>query len=159
MPFNFTFRGIDTTSDIYTLIDFMRKQALDYQGYDSWLQRSEPEFHAGYKQAVLAFSESRIVADAVYQPHKSLPRVLEIKNLRVHPNLRRRDFGHFMLRQVEVEARKTKQFDLMMIDARASQKDILTLLKFTGYKEIARTPLYDSNEEDVVFSKPTIHAA
>lgn len=132
----------------------MATQALGYPGYDAWLDRIRPELNAAYKQAVLAFSGNTLVGDVVYQPHKIQPRTLELKNLRVHPEMRRRDFGHFLLKQVEAEAMQTRRFDQMMIDARASQQDILKLLQFTGYREIARVPLYDSNEEDVILVKP-----
>lgn len=119
-----------------------------------WIQRTEAELYGEYKQAVLAFSDRKLVGDLVYQPHKQLPKTLELKNLRIHPQLRRRDLGHFMLRQAEVEARRTGQFDLIMVDARASQQDVLRLLQFTGYREVSRGIfLYDDNKEDVVFVK------
>lgn len=152
----FNFRSIDSTSDIYTLIDFMKQQPLNYPNYDSWLQRSEHEFHMAYKQAILAFSDKKLVGDLVYQPDKSLPKILEIKNLRIHPKLRKRDFGHFMLRQVEEIAKIAKKYNAIRIDTRTSQTNLIQLLKFTDYKELARAPLYDSNEEDVIFTKPLL---
>jgi ribosomal protein S18 acetylase RimI-like enzyme len=149
----FIFRDIGSTSDINTLIDFMSQQPLGYPNYDAWLQRSEPEFHMGYKQAILAFSDLKLIGDLVFQPDKYLPKTLEIKNLRIHPNLRRRDFGHFMLRQLEEIAKKEKRYNVIRVDTRSSQKDIIRLLKFTNYRELARAPLYDSNEEDVILTK------
>ncbi len=155
MVFEFLFRQIDSSRDIRELIDFMARQPLSYKEYDAWLQRSEPELHAAYKQAVLAFSDRRLVGNAVYQMHKQLPGVLEIKNLRVDERVRRRDFGHFILKQVEQEARKAG-YDLIMIDARASQRDVLSLLLFSGFHELARASLYDSNEQDVIMTRPLL---
>ena len=103
MGFDFNFRQIDSTSDISLLIEFMAKQALGYPNYEGWLQRSEPELQGGYKGAILGFHNSHLIGDLVYQPHKQLPQTIEIKNLRIHPKLRRRDCAHFMLRQLEVE--------------------------------------------------------
>lgn len=153
MGFNFNFRQIDSTQDIGKLINFMARQPLNYPGYDGWLQRSEPELHMAYKQAILAFSDKTLVGDAVYQKHKQLAGTIEIKNLRMHEEIRRRDFGHFILKQIEVEAIKLG-YELMVADARASQTDVISLLKFSGFREIARAPLYGSNEEDVVMGKP-----
>ena len=150
---DFTFRDIDSTSDINVLIDFMSKQPLSYPNYNDWLQRSEPEFYMEYKHAILAFSDRKLVGDLVFQPDKYLPKTLEIKNLRIHPDLRRRDFGHFMLRQLEEIAKKERKYSVIRADTRSTQKDIINLLKFTNYKELARAPLYDSNEEDVIFVK------
>ena len=154
MEFNFLFRGIETNADISVLMDFMGKQALSYPDYDTWLQKIEPEFYNGSKNAVLAFSDNKLVGDLVYQPHKSLVRSLELKNLRIHPDLRRRDFSHFMLKQIETEARNSGKYDQIISDTRASQEDVLRAFSFAGYQEIERIALYDSNEEDVLVVNP-----
>jgi hypothetical protein len=153
MGFNFNFRQIDSETDIRRLVEFMAKYPLDYPGYDAWLQRAESELDAGYKQAILAFSEGTLVGNIVYQRHKQLPGTLEIKNLRVAAGKQRRDFGHFMLRQVQVEANRG-DYGLILCDARESQTDVLALLGFSGFIEIARAALYDSNERDVIMGKP-----
>ncbi len=154
MIFDFRFREIDSTADIKKLIDFIRQQHLNYPDYHSWVQRAEAELYTEYKQAVMAFSDRTLVGNVIYQPHKQIQGVLELKNLRVHPELRRRDFGHFMLRQAETEARNSGRYSLMMIDTRADQKDMLALLIFSGFREIGRTSLYDSGSEDVMLAKP-----
>ncbi len=158
MYFNFNFRGIDSTLDIRKLIEFMSQHPLQYPNYQDWIQRSEPEINAGYKQAILSFSDKRIVGNLLYQPHKEIASTLEIKNLRVHPGVRQRYFGIFMLKQLEVEARRRKSIDTVMVDTRASQTDVLSLLQKAGFRETARAPLYDSNEEDVILTKP-IHSS
>ena len=149
----FTFRNIDSTSEIYTLIDFMKQHPLNYPNHNEWIQRCESEFHLQYKQAILAFSDKKLVGDLVYQPDKSLPKTLEIKNFRIHLKLRRRDFGHFMLKQVEEIAKATKKYKIIKVDTQTSQTDIIQLLTFTGYKELARATLYDSDKEDIIFTK------
>ena len=152
MGFDFNFRQIDSTQDITTLINFMASYPLSYPNYDAWIQRSEPELHMAYKQAILAFSNKTLVGDVVYQRHKQFPGTLEIKNFRVDERIRRRDFGHFILKQVEAEAVK-EGYDMILCDTRSSQTDVLSLMKFSGFREIARAPLYDSNEEDVIMGK------
>lgn len=153
MGFNFNFRQIDSTQDISKLINFMANYPLSYPGYDAWIQRSEPELYTEYKQAVLAFSDRVLVGNIVYQKHKQLTNALEIKNMRVDEKIRRRDFGHFILKQVEAEAVKSG-YNLILCDARASQVDVISLMRFSGFREIARAPLYSSNEEDVIMGKP-----
>ena len=130
----------------------MAKQSLGYPHYDDWLQHSEPELQEGYKGAILGFYNSQLIGDLVFQPHKQLPQTIEIKNLRIHPMLRRRDCAHFMLKQLEVEYQQ--KIGLIITDTRASQTAVLALLNSSGYKELARAPIYDSNEEDVVLVKP-----
>ena len=154
MGFNFNFRQIDSTRDIRSLIDFISKQGLDYPSYLDWVSRCEAEIYEGYKNAILAFSEGKLVGNIIFQQHKQMGQALEIKNLRVDPSIRRRDFGHFMLQQLKAEANQSKKYGLIICDTRASQKDIISLVEFSGFREIARTPLYDSNEEDVILTLP-----
>jgi len=149
--FNFQFRHPDSVSDIHRVIDFLAKQPLGYPKYCAWVQRTEAELQTGYKQVIMALSDNHLVGDLVYQKHKQLPRVREIKNLRVHPELRRRDFAHFMLRQAEEHERQ--KFDALLIDSRTDNPSMIEFLTFCGYTPIAQTPLYDSNCPDVVMIK------
>ena len=149
--FNFQFRTLDSVSDIGRVIDFLAKQPLGYPNYQDWVQRTEAELQSGYKQAILALSDNQLVGDLVYQPHKQLPRVREIKNLRVHSELRRRDFAHFMLRQAEEHGKD--EFDAVMIDSRTDNPSMINFLTFCGYVQIAETNLYDSLCSDVVLMK------
>ena len=151
MSFNFTFRTLDSTPDLKRLIDFLIKQDLGYPGYEDWVQRAEYEIDVGYKVPILAFSGNKLVGDVIYQPHKQLPRVREIKNIRVHPALRGRAFAHFMLKQAEVE--NQDQYDALLVDARADQKDIIALLLHEGYVPLGQRALYDSNAVDVIMVK------
>lgn len=151
MSFNFSFRMPDTARDLRQLVDFLIKQDLGYPGYEDWVQRSEDEIDKGYKVPILAFSDGQLVGDLIYQPHKQLPRLREIKNIRVHPELRGRAFAHFMLRQAEVE--NQDQYDALLVDARSDQKDVIALLLQQGYVPLGQRALYDSNAVDVIMIK------
>ena len=151
MSFNFSFRTPDSTQDLKQLIDFLMKQDLGYPQYEDWVQRAEQEIDQGYKIAILAFNEGKIVGDVIYQPHKQLPRVREIKNIRIHPQLRGRSFAHFMLKQAEVEQKE--QYDALMVDARADQKDVIALLMRNGYVPLGQKTLYDPNAVEVIMIK------
>lgn len=142
-------------SEIIRTVDFISKIPLSYPNYDNWVQRAEAELLQGYKQTILAFSDKRIVGDLIYQPHKQIQGVLELKNMRIDERLRRRDFGHFMLRQAETEARKLGYL-AMLIDIRPNRQDVIAFLMFSGFFQINRIPLYDSNEEDIVMMKPLL---
>ncbi|MFH1711154.1 MAG: GNAT family N-acetyltransferase [Nanoarchaeota archaeon] len=149
--FNFQFKQPDSVSDIRGVIDFLAKQPLGYPNYEDWVQRTEAELQSGYKRAIMALSDNKLVGDLVYQPHKQIPRVREIKNLRVHPKLRKRDFAHFMLRQAEEHEKEG--FDALLIDARTDNPPMINFLTFCGYVPIAQASLYDSNCPDVIMMK------
>lgn len=151
MAFNFHFCSIEESGDIGKLVDFLQTQDLGYPHYDHWVQRTEAELQSGYKQAVLGFSNGHLIGDIVFQPHKQLPRVREIKNIRVHPAVRGRYVAAFMLRQAEVEAKQ--EYDALLVDARTDQQDIIRLLRGMGFVPIAETPLYDPSVPDIILIK------
>jgi hypothetical protein len=93
--------------------------------------------------------DDRLVADLLWQPHKSLDGLLEIKNIRVHPNVRLRDFGRFMLKQAEL----TPGFRGSICDVREDQPRVLQFMVRCGYSVAATVPLYDSERNDIVLVK------
>ena len=68
--------------------------------------------------------------------------------MRVHPNLRGRYFGVFMLKQAEAE--NHEEYDAIILDIRSNQPETIEMVQFCGYTELARIPLYESNLEEVV---------
>ncbi|MBS3140799.1 GNAT family N-acetyltransferase [Candidatus Woesearchaeota archaeon] len=152
MGFSFNFREVGSERDVREVIDFLASQPLGYPNYPDWVQRTEAELFSGYKQAVLAYNEGTLVGDIVHQPHKYIPRVREIKNIRVHPDLRERGFARFMLRQVEVDARDGNE--AVVVDTRKSNDEMIEFLKRCGYFHLITVSLYDSTEEDITFIRP-----
>lgn len=149
--FDYAFRTADNTRDIVMLRDFLAKQNLGYTRYDEWIQRCENDLFSGYKTAIMAFSDSRLVGDLIFQPHKELKRVRELKNMRVLPELQGNYFARFMLKQAEKGL--GIDFDLLMCDVRARETAIRKFMISAGYRETALISLYDNNAEDVVMLK------
>ncbi|MCA9478122.1 MAG: hypothetical protein KC535_03180 [Nanoarchaeota archaeon] len=144
------FRDIQSRNDALALITFLEKQRLGYQNYDSWLEKTLVELDAGIKSAVTAHYNGRLVGDLVYQPHKQLKNVLELKNLRTHPDVRDRRFAGFMLRQVETEQ---NQHHTIICDVRSSEEKMISFLQHNGYQQVLKLNLYDQNNTDIVFAK------
>ena len=150
MVFDFRFRMLDSRSDLKKLVDFLMKQSLGYPNYEEWVLRAEADIDRGRKKAILGFSNGNLAADLVLHWHEKLPGVVEIKNLRVDPDFRRRDFAHFMLRQAEVE---NPGCLAMICDVRQNQPEAIALLRFAGYVPVCSVPLYDLNVPDNVMVK------
>jgi ribosomal protein S18 acetylase RimI-like enzyme len=146
---DFQFRSIQDEKDVARLERFLLSQSLNYPDYEDWVRRAVEETLAGYKQGIMAFNGEFLVGDLIFQPHKELPRTLELKNLRIHPKVKRRGFAYFMLKQAEAQ----NGYNGIICDVRASQISVVNLLKLMDYKEVFRAPLYDSREEDIVFVK------
>lgn len=151
MGFDFNFRLAEDIKDRDKLARFLLKQPLGYPQYEDWVERARQDLERGWKSSVLAFSNGMLVGDLVFQPHKDFPRIRELKNVRVHPKLQGRYFAQFMIRQAEREDLGT--FEAIMCDSRSDQTYIRNTLRFCGYEELFRIPLYDTHVEDIVHIK------
>ncbi len=150
MAVDFTIRSIDDTRDLKRLRAFIITQALRYPRHEEWIDKvCIPELESGWKSAIVAWSDGKVIGDAIYQPHKQLPRTRELKNLRINPAYRRRDLAHFLIRQVEEE--DNAGFDRILLDAQ--QPDVVQWLRFCGYRTVANMPLYDPNVVDTIMVK------
>lgn len=99
MPFDFRFTFLEDEKEIRKLKKFLLEQSFNYPHYEDWVERAISEVLSGYKKTILAFSDDILIGDLIFQPHKNLLRVMELKNMRIHPEFKRRYFGFFMLRQ------------------------------------------------------------
>jgi len=151
MSFNFNFTTLQDERQLRTLIDFVAKQDLGYPNYPRWVEKAEHDLKTGQKSAILAFSDGALVADLIYQQHRTIPQVLEIKNLRVHPELRERYFARFMLKQLEREARG---YTTLLTDARESQTDVLSFFLASNFSPVAILPIYSPESNEVIIAKP-----
>jgi hypothetical protein len=151
MSFDFAFRSLSDRKDLTTLTNFLAKQNLGYPNYEDWVQKCEHELDLGTKTPIVAYSNGHIAGNLIYQAHKQLPRIKEIKNLRIHPLVRRRNFAQFMLRQMELD--QEENYDAIMVDARASQQDIITLFLIAGYTPLLKRTLYDNHHQDIIMVK------
>jgi len=151
MWFNFNFRLIDSEKDIQNLIKFISEQPLNYKGYNDWVERIIEEFHYGYKQSILAFSDGVLVGNLIYQNHKDFSRIRELKNLRVDSRVQGRYFSQFMIKQAEIEGRKN--YDVIICDIRSDRKGIIKLFKSMNYEELIQAPLYQKDISDIVLIK------
>jgi len=151
MGFHIHFKELESKRELDNLIMFLLEQDLGYPNYEDWVQRAEHELSSGIKGVVQAFVEAHLVGDLVYQPHKEAPRILELKNLRIHPQLRTRKFAEFMVRQVEAESKG--RYDAVILDARANQPGIINFMEACGYTAFATLPLYQDSVPDVAMLK------
>ncbi len=149
MPIDFTFRSIEPKT-LDAAAQFISSQDLGYPNYETWVQKMRGELHLGIKHGILAYSNGVVVGDVIFQQHKELPSILEMKNIRIHPKLRERHFASFMLRQAELEM----SFDAVIVDVRIDQRDMIDFLATQGYIPVAKVSLYDEYAEDVVMVKP-----
>lgn len=148
-----SFRQPGAYSDIRLLRDFLTKQNLGYPNYDDWIYRATEEIDQGYKQSVLAFDDGHLVGDVIFQPHKEVAGLREIKNLRVDEDSRFRKFGSFLLRQAEFIDHE--QYDWLIADFREGQKAVERLLASEGYTNREVRCLYD-DRFDIVTMKRSI---
>lgn len=147
---HFSFYTVDSTKLASKLIDFLIYQNNNYPKYEDWVLRARKEILDGYKKAILAESDGKIVGDIIYQPHKTMSRIREIKNMRIHPSAEGKGFARFLLKQVELD---TQDCDMLTLDVRANQTKVINVLEKVGYKKITAISLYDE-QPDIIMTKP-----
>jgi hypothetical protein len=155
MGFDFSFRTVETRKDLSRLIDFLRRQDLNYPGYQNWVARTEAEIEIGWKTGVIALSNDLIAGDIIWQPHKELKGVREIKNMRIHPSIR----GRFLMKQAEAENREDKNYQVLMLDLREDHPErapLINMLMSMGYKKLCAVNLYDPSIRDIVMTKKVV---
>jgi ribosomal protein S18 acetylase RimI-like enzyme len=141
------------------IVDHLRRPRLwipqaDYPDYDTWLERVHQQLCREDKQAMVAIESTRVVAAIVYQRHKELPNVLEVKNISVKPEARGRLVASFMLRNVEVEGARGLNASRIVIDAKKDNVGVRLFLLQHRYVPITTTDLYSLGAgQDVVFEK------
>lgn len=154
MAMNISVRTPQDSSDLWSLYDFVLSQHLDYPNYEDWAYRAKTEIEEGYKIAIVAWSEGKIVGNVIFQPHKQFARIRELKNLRVSVKSRFRKFGAFLLRQAEWF--QFEDYDFLFGDFRSDNNAMQRLLVSEGYEIKSLQSLYDPNVLDSVVIKPNL---
>ncbi|MBN1175663.1 hypothetical protein JXA48_03390 [Candidatus Woesearchaeota archaeon] len=148
---DFSFKDIQSIKQLDELATFLHFLNLGYKNYDDWVEKARFELSIEYKKAITIHSEGKLVGDVIWQPHKSLPRTKEIKNIRVNPLAQGHGCAYFATKQAELEDKE--DYDLIVVDAPANKIDVYSFLIQLGYKPIMTTPLYDGQTPDVFFVK------
>ena len=152
MSFNYSFVSVEDKKRADALIKFLAYQDLGYPRFDEWREKVRWQIIQGDKKAILALSNGVIVGDGVYQRHKTLPGVIEVKNVRILPDFGLRGFARFVFRQIELDALEMEAYGLIG-DVREDQVETRAALRNMGFREVAGLSLYDSSCLDVVIFK------
>ena len=156
MGFKFTIGTVRDNIDLRRLRDFVDSQDLGYLRYHEWVSRAVGEIEIRYKEAIVSYEGGIVVGNLIWQKHKEVRGLLELKNLRVADWSRGRGLAAFMLRQVEVEASKTKGILGIIGDIREEQKSIRQFMKSRGYTELFGASLYHPSEKEMIVFKPLV---
>ncbi len=150
---HYEFKQVSDQKDLRLLGRFIHEHALWYPRYDDWVEYvCIPEIDTGTKKAVVCWAEGTIVGNIIFQRHKQLPRTIELKNLRINPNMRGRGIAHFLVKQLETDARQ-QGIERVIGDTDERRKDILALMQYMGYTFIQSTSLYSQDAIDIIFMK------
>lgn len=125
----------------------------DYPDFVDWLHKAHGELQAGRKRAVVALEGSQVLGSVIYQPHRRLRGVLELKNISVRPESRGRLLASFLLRQAEL-AGMSLGLRTVVVDAKARNIRIRRFLLSQRYTVRDTADLYGLGAgDDVVYTK------
>ncbi len=152
MNVDFRIRYVSDSRDLKLSRNFLHRHELGYPGYDEWIDCvCIPEIENGYKHGVIALHESKVVGNLIWQPHKELPRTTEIKNLRIHPEVRERGLAYFLMKQCEFESKANS--DMLIADFPSDQNGIKIFLMKYGFSVLYQAHLYNDKRLETVMMK------
>lgn len=94
-------KAVEDMKELRKLKSFMLKQPQYYPNFREWVDgKCIPRIESGNYKNIIVLSKGIIVGNAVY---RHLGQGVELKNFRIDPEYRRRDLGHFLLRQIEAD--------------------------------------------------------
>jgi ribosomal protein S18 acetylase RimI-like enzyme len=125
----------------------------DYPDFMDWLHKAHGELQTGQKRAVVCLEGPQVLGSVIYQPHRALRGVLELKNISVRPEARGRLLASFLLRQAEL-AGIALGLRTVTVDAKARNFGIRSFLLSQRYRPSNITDLYGLGAgDDIVYTK------
>ncbi len=141
--------------EINRLYDFIKRFPLDYPNYDGWVEQCYEELRLGTKRAFICELEGVVIGDLIFQRHKKESSILEIKNLRVESQYRRRKIASRFLRDVEEFARNNGDYKRLIIDTHIDNLPVIKTLEKSGFKVESKERLYGQKEEAILIKDLT----
>lgn len=135
-------------NEINELYQFIKQYPLNYPNYSEWLKKCKRELELGYKKAFVYKLKGKIIADLIFQPHKQDSSLLELKNIRVIEEHRKKKVFSKLLKEAISYARQNR-FKKIVVDAHADSEVIKPLQKL-GFSVESYENLYDSKLETVL---------
>lgn len=132
---------------------FDAHQDYDPDTYRQWLGKVEAELPTGNRYALLAQLNNRAVGAIIWR-QGSLPGITDIRNISIHPGVKGRYFGAFLLRQVEYcIGEQASGENTICVDTKATNRDMIGFLTSQGYRITGTRELYDDGRPDVLLQK------
>lgn len=125
-----------------------------YPDFADWLAKTEGELDKGVKRGLFCFQRRQLVGALIYQRHKKNPMLLELKNLTVIPEMRRRMVASLLLRNAEIEGCAEFGTKGIICDAKQSNESVTKFLLRHAYKLMGTFAVYEHRTgADNVFFK------
>jgi len=127
-----------------------------YADLFTWGERAELEIRTGAKRVMAAFDHKQPFGGIVYQQHKQLPGVIELRRIAFAPTMSRLHIASTALRLTEREITHNDFPDAhtIMVDTKVGHTGMIGFLESEGYVLQDVTDLYGLGDElDAVFTK------
>jgi len=126
----------------------------DYPDFDNWLEKAHRQLKSEEKRAIVALAQGQIVGAILYQQHRSVLGMLELKTIAIRPDQRGRFIASFLLRNAEIEGMRDYATDRIWVDAKQSNQAMRKFLLSNGYRVDRTMDLYrQGSGADVVYQK------
>lgn len=145
----YTTQFLKDPEEVQRLYKFIKQFPLDYPNYFLWLEKCKRELELMYKRAFYVSDDSgNIQGSIIFQRHKQERSILEIKNLRVSPEVERKGIGSTLLNSVEQFAKEFR-FRRVQCDAHP-ENPAIKFLEERGFSINAEETLYSIGKEIIL---------
>ena len=117
----------------------------------SWVLRTEADLVSGHKFGIAAYNAST-VSGVVVAKQETHSRV-DIRNISIAPDVRKRDFGSFAVRQlVHSVWQDMPEISQIRVDTKPTNTAMIRFLERMGFSPVASEDLYSSGHPDLILS-------
>ncbi|PIU75689.1 hypothetical protein COS75_02980 [Candidatus Pacearchaeota archaeon CG06_land_8_20_14_3_00_35_12] len=142
-------KSVEDEKELGLLREFMLIQPQFYPKHDEWLDgKCIPRVEKGAYNNIIVLSDRTVIGDAIY--HILDNSKVEIKNFRIDPEYRRRDLGHFILKQVEFLNPKRK----LILDVTTDNFSGVEFFIRNSFNIVGKEQLYKEGQFEYLMEKP-----
>lgn len=132
------------------IYEYIKLFHLNYPNYNWWVKKCKKELKSGYKKVYYIQKDLNISGVLIFQRHKKIDNILEIKNFRVSLMDKKKGIGSLLYDSLEQYAKK-HNFKTILVDTHSDE--MIDFLLGKGFNIIEKEKLYSPLQIETILQK------
>lgn len=142
------FKSISDEKELSLLENRILPLKQFYPNYEKWwFEKAKPRIENNTYHTIIALSDNKLVGNLIYRDLTD--KKVEIKNFRIDKKYRRRDIGHFLLKQLEY----FRQNKIICTDVTVDNFLAVQFFIRNGFDIIGKEVLYKKGQFEYLLQK------